>query len=174
MSYILAMATFTTTLRIQEQMQTDEVEQQKTKLQQKKNRLAMEEIRLKLKERKMRTRHLIEVGGIVTKAGLDYLNTNTLYGALLSLSDQLDHDPAIIDQWTQVGRDKFEQEQQKYTPVIIKFSSQIEQELRTQLREYGLRFNRFRQEWYGNVENFEQLQNRMEGIEYDLQIIDNI
>jgi hypothetical protein len=168
------MATFTTTLRIQEQMQTDEVEQQKTKLQQKKNRLAMEEIRLKLKERKMRTRHLIEVGGLVTKAGLDYLNTNTLYGALISLSEQLDNDPAIIDQWTEIGRNKFEQEQQKYTPVIIKFDAQPEQELRSQLRQYGLRFNRFRQEWYGNVENFDQLQQQLGGIEHDLQIIDNI
>ena len=61
------------------------VEQQKLKLEQKKNRLVAEEIKLKLKERKMRTRHLIEVGGLVAKAGLDYLPVNTLYGALLTM-----------------------------------------------------------------------------------------
>ncbi len=38
------------------------VKEQKVKLEQKKNRLIIEETRLKLKERKMRTRHLIEVG----------------------------------------------------------------------------------------------------------------
>ena len=48
------------------------VVEQKVRLEQKKNRLIAEETRLKLKERKMRTRHLIEVGGLVTKAGLDY------------------------------------------------------------------------------------------------------
>ena len=43
------------------------VVEQKVRLEQKKNRLLAEETRLKLKERKMRTRHLIEVGGLVTK-----------------------------------------------------------------------------------------------------------
>jgi hypothetical protein len=33
----------------------------------------------------MRTRHLIEIGGLVVKAGLDHLPANTLYGALISL-----------------------------------------------------------------------------------------
>ena len=56
------------------------VDEQKKKLEQKKNRLAVEETRLKLKERKMRTRHLIEVGGLVVRAKIDNLPTNTLYG----------------------------------------------------------------------------------------------
>ena len=56
------------------------VEEQKIKLEQKKNRLAAEEMRLKLKERKARTRHLIELGGLVVKANIHYLPTNTIYG----------------------------------------------------------------------------------------------
>jgi len=40
-----------------------DIEEQKVKLEQKKNRLIAEETRLRLKEQKMRTRHLIEIGG---------------------------------------------------------------------------------------------------------------
>jgi hypothetical protein len=61
------------------------LDEQKIKLEQKKARMQLEETRLKLKERKMRTRSLIEKGGLVTKAGLDHLPNNALYGALLSL-----------------------------------------------------------------------------------------
>ncbi|KJV73137.1 conjugal transfer TraD family protein [Orientia tsutsugamushi str. UT76] len=42
--------------------------QQKITLQQKKARLIMDEVNLKIKERKMRTRRLIEMGGLVAKA----------------------------------------------------------------------------------------------------------
>jgi hypothetical protein len=66
------------------------VVEQKIKLEQKKNRLIAEETRLKLKERKMRTRHLIETGGLIVKAELDYLPINTLYGALLSIATSLE------------------------------------------------------------------------------------
>jgi hypothetical protein len=58
------------------------VSEQKIKLEQKKNRLMIEETRLKLKERKMRTRHLIEMGGLLIKANLDHLQINTLYAAI--------------------------------------------------------------------------------------------
>ena len=87
------------------------VNDQKVKLEQKKNRLIAEETRLKLKERKMRTRHLIEVGGLVTKAGLDHLPTNTLYGALLSIGESLETNVAIKEQWTKIGKTKLEEEQ---------------------------------------------------------------
>ena len=65
------------------------VEEQKKRLEQKKHRLSIEETKLKLKERKARTRHLIENGGLITKAGLDHLPSNALYGALLSLKKQI-------------------------------------------------------------------------------------
>ena len=80
------------------------VTEQKVKLEQKKNRLAAEETRLNLKERKMRTRHLIEIGGLVVKAELDHLPTNTLYGALLSLKNTLAENDAILKQWSNSGK----------------------------------------------------------------------
>ncbi len=54
---------------------------------QQKARLAEQEAKLKTAERKFRTRRLVEVGSLVDKTGLLDLESNTLYGALLSLRD---------------------------------------------------------------------------------------
>jgi hypothetical protein len=106
------------------------VNDQKVRLEQKKNRLIAEETRLKLKERKMRTRYLIEVGGLVTKARLDYLPTNTLYGALLSVAESLESNSAIRDEWTGIGKTKLDQEQTNKHAVILKFEQEPSSEIR--------------------------------------------
>jgi hypothetical protein len=66
-------------------MAIEDVAAQKIRLDQKKARVAMEETKLKLKERKMRTKDLIQQGGLITKAGLDHLPTNAQIGGLLSI-----------------------------------------------------------------------------------------
>src|ERR1700710_2977226 len=69
---------------------------------QQKPRLAEAETKLKLDERKQRTRRLVEAGALVEKTGLLELDTNALYGALLSLRDGVD-DKKQVEQWTAVG-----------------------------------------------------------------------
>jgi hypothetical protein len=54
---------------------------------QSKARLAEAEAKLKLDERRQRTRRLIEAGARVEKVALLELDSNVLYGALLSLRD---------------------------------------------------------------------------------------
>lgn len=125
------------------------VKEQKLKLEQKKNRLIAEETRLKLKERKMRTRHLIEVGGLVTKARLDYLPTNTLYGALLSIAASLENNSGIMSEWTKIGKSKLDEEQTNKHAVILKFDQEPSGEIRKSIREHGLKWNKLRLEWYG-------------------------
>ncbi|HJD58868.1 MAG TPA: conjugal transfer protein TraD [Rickettsia endosymbiont of Ceroptres masudai] len=68
----------------------------------------MEEAKLKIQERKIRTRHLIEMGGLVVKAKLDNLPTNSLLGALLSLQHELTSHPNIQNQWAQTGNNAFD------------------------------------------------------------------
>lgn len=66
-------------------------------------------------QRRARTRHLIELGGLVQKAELDELlndDRTVLYGALLHLADQLrgentDHQ---VELWRRRGRRAFEAE----------------------------------------------------------------
>lgn len=96
-----------------------DIEEQKLKLEQNKNRLIAEETRLKLQEQKMRTRHLVEIGGLVVKAGLDHLPTNTLYGALISLNDELKNQDSIRSAWNVKGQTAFNKEKQDKTPVIL-------------------------------------------------------
>lgn len=148
-----------------------ELEQQKIKLEQKKNRLIAEETKLRLKERKMRTRKLIELGGLIAKAKLDHFDTNTLYGALLSLADAAKQNNNMIKVWTDAGRQIFDQEQGLFTPVIIKFKGQPPESVRKKLRLLGLKWHKFRSEWYGNISNLDELKSTIEDFEHDLEII---
>lgn len=148
------------------------MEEQKIKLEQKKNRLAAEEIRLKLKERKMRTRNLIELGGLLVKAELNYLPINALYGALLSLAESLNENPKIKDIWIQKGHDAFNAEKLQKTAVILKFEEQPSTQIRDQIRSSGLFWNKFRAEWYGHVTDMESFKKILENTNHNLEIID--
>jgi len=145
------------------------VAEQKVRLEQKKNRLIAEETRLKLKERKMRTRSLIEQGGLIVKAGLDHLPTNTLYGALLSISLDLETNQGIKDQWTKIGKAKLDQEQANNQAVILKFEQEPINNIRTTLRNHGLKWNKLRQEWYGYCNNINILKNDLGDITYQIE-----
>ena len=65
--------------------------------------------------RRERTRHLIELGGLVQKAGLVDLTDDdraTLYGAMLDLAARARHedDGALLALWKRRGRHAFEAE----------------------------------------------------------------
>ena len=148
------------------------IEEQKKRLEQKKARMQLEETRLKLKERKARTRHLIEIGGLVTKAGLDDLPTNTLYGALLSLSDELKSNDSIRSAWSIKGNSAFNKEKKDTKPVILSFASEPIKEVRDTIRSLGLRFNKFRKEWYGNVKDMGELKTCVSECKHELEVLE--
>jgi len=74
-------------------------------------------------KRRERTRHLIELGGLVVKAGLVDLADDdraTLYGAFLTVADKLrgeDRDHALA-LWKRKGNRAFEAEQAGDSPRI--------------------------------------------------------
>jgi hypothetical protein len=148
------------------------LDEQKIKLEQKKARMQLEETRLKLKEQKMRTRALIEKGGLVTKAGLDHLPTNALYGALLSLKKDLDANENLLAAWVVKGNAAFNAETKNSTPIILKFPEEPNSDIRAFVRSHGLRFNSFRQEWYGNALRLEELKSSLGEIQYNLEEIE--
>jgi hypothetical protein len=148
------------------------IEEQKTKLEQKKARMILEEARLKIKERKMRTRSLIEKGGLITKAGLDHLPSNALYGALISIKKDLDDNENLLSGWIVKGNTAFNAEQKDTTPVILKFPEEPNSDIRAFVRSHGLRFNSFRQEWYGNALRLEELKSSLGEIQYNLEEIE--
>ena len=66
-------------------------------------------------QRRERTRHLIELGGLVQKAGLVELTTDdraTLLGGLLALADMLSGDGGkdLAEVWRRRGKRAFETE----------------------------------------------------------------
>lgn len=88
--------------------QTNLIDKRK-KLEQRKNRIKQLEASLNIQERKQRTRRLIELGGLVSKAKLENWNANALLGALLSLKEK-EHDPTQMTTWTHKGGKAFSSE----------------------------------------------------------------
>ena len=66
------------------------------------NRLRSQEAVLNVQLRKKRTRRLIELGGLVSKAQLENWNANTLLGALLFLKER-EADVQLLEEWTYRG-----------------------------------------------------------------------
>ncbi|HUX80678.1 MAG TPA: conjugal transfer protein TraD [Alphaproteobacteria bacterium] len=81
--------------------QTSLIEKRK-KLEQRKNRLKQLEASLTIQERKNRTRRLIELGGLISKAQLESWNANALLGGLLFLKEK-ESDAQQMDNWIHKG-----------------------------------------------------------------------
>jgi len=119
---------------------------------QQKARLAEQEAKLKTAERKQRTRRLIEAGGLVDKAGLLELDSNALYGALLSLRDGVS-DKDQVSKWTARGGRAFDREarlrDEGKEPIVLTFAAALDRDTTTALRGAGFRFNTVLQHWEG-------------------------
>jgi hypothetical protein len=148
------------------------IEEQKQKLEQKKARMVLEEAKLKIKEEKMRTKSLIEKGSLITKADLDYLASNALYGGLLFLKKQIEADENIISKWIVEGNKQINKEKKNTNAVILKFPEEPAKVIRDTIRKLGMRFNSFRKEWYGRVSDIGKLKSNIKDVEHDITIIE--
>jgi hypothetical protein len=119
---------------------------------QQKARLAEAEAKLKLDERKQRTRRLVEAGALVDKVGLLELDSNALYGALLSLRDGAD-DKAQVEKWTALGGRTFAREakarDEGKEAVLLTFTAPLSKDATTDLRKAGFRYSKVMQHWEG-------------------------
>ena len=119
---------------------------------QQKARLAEQEAKLKGAERKARTRRLIEVGGLIDKAGLLELEPNTLYGALLSLRDGAG-DKDQVSKWTALGGRAFARDarlrDEGKEAVVLTFPAALSKDVTAALRLAGFRFSKVMQHWEG-------------------------
>jgi hypothetical protein len=127
------------------------LERKKQTLELKKNKLKQLESHVKTMERKTRTRRLIELGGLVVKANLEDLESNTLLGGLLHLK-QLVTDLRVKEEFAYQGGVAFATENQNKSPVIVKFDEKPDEETRAKMRELGFKWNAIRGEWQGYVD----------------------
>jgi hypothetical protein len=73
------------------------------------------------RERRRRTRHLIELGGLIVKAGIADLTGDdraTIYGALIWMADKLRSDQGehAREVWTAKGKQAFEADREGSAP----------------------------------------------------------
>jgi hypothetical protein len=119
---------------------------------QQKARLSEQEAKLKDAGRKVRTRRLIEAGGLIEKTGLLDLEPNALYGALLSLRDGAS-DKDQVSKWTALGGRSFAREasarDEGKEPVVLTFPNPLPKEATAPLRAAGFHFNKVLQHWEG-------------------------
>jgi hypothetical protein len=119
-----------------------------------KARLAEQEAKLKDAERRVRTRRLIQAGGLVDKAGLLDLDSNALYGALLSLRDGVG-DSQQVGRWAALGGRAFAREahleDEGKEAIVLAFPAALAREATTTLRAAGFRFNKLLQHWEGRA-----------------------
>ena len=116
-----------------------------------KARAEQEAARLKLMQRKERTRHLIEVGGLAVKAGIDELPPAALYDRFLSIAAEAS-DKKTVAGWERAGSRHFQAEEDTRVVAVAKFPGKIEPELAASLRSVGFRWNRYLKQWEGKVE----------------------
>lgn len=119
---------------------------------QQKAKLAETEAKLKEAERKHRTRRLVEAGALADKAGLLELDSNALYGALLSLRDGAD-DKDQVGKWAALGGRTFLREvrarDEGKEAVLLVFTTPLAKDATTALRKAGFRYSRVMQHWEG-------------------------
>ena len=148
----------------------NELEKKKESLKLKKSRIEHRERLLKLKERKNRTRILIEVGGVASKAGIDHLNTNTLLGAFLEIKEK-EQEEGLLKRWTKKGAEALDRDKKKNgEALIVTFNEEPEKKIKTQIRQEGLRWNRFRKEWQGFAKRA-TLEKLLKGTEHQIQAL---
>lgn len=124
------------------------LERKKQTLEVKKSKLKQLESHVKTMERKTRTRRLIELGGLVAKAGLEDLESNALLGGLLNLKESVSN-LKIKEKFAHHGGKVFAKKNSGKSPVIVKFDEKPNEETRVKMRELGLKWNAIRGEWQG-------------------------
>ncbi|KJV50876.1 putative conjugative transfer protein TraD [Orientia tsutsugamushi str. Kato PP] len=90
---------------------------------------------------------------------------------LLSLKETLTQHPNVQDHWTTIGKDIFDKEQQNKAAVILKFTSEPDENTKRHIRLHGLKWNSFRQEWCGHVKDIEALKNGLLNVQYKLELV---
>jgi hypothetical protein len=119
---------------------------------QQKARLAEEEAKLRDAERKARNRRLFEAGSLVEKAGLLSLESNALYGALLSLKEGASGKEQV-EQWAAIGGRSFAREarlrDEGKEPIILTFPAPLSKDVTAALRAAGFRFSTVLKHWEG-------------------------
>lgn len=123
---------------------------QLARIAQRKAKAEQDEARLKERQRAERTRQLIELGGLVARAGIDALPPSALYACFLRIAEDA-RDAGKVTAWEREGARHFATEIDAREIAIARFPGKVEINLAASLRTLGFRWNRLLGQWEGNV-----------------------
>ena len=143
--------------------------QRKAELERQKIAIMGKEKALKETMRRERTKKLIEMGGLIAKAGIDSLDINALYGAFLSLKEKMNK-TETLQHWSQKGASAFNRggNSGEGVPLVVQFTQKPSEEARSAIRALGLKWNAIRQEWHG-IANLEDV--RLVAVQYNGNVV---
>ena len=146
--------------------------EEKKKLEQKKARLQAQEMILKNKEKKRRDYNYMEIGKLSGKAEIDHLNFHTLFGAFLHLKNMMFRNPDVLDIWEKKGKEIIDAELKQKQGVILVMKEETDTEMKKALRNQGLKWNTFRREWFGLVDDIDALKKLLGAKQYTIKPVD--
>jgi hypothetical protein len=150
-------------------MKTEEIIERKEKLALKKAVLEKREKLLREKERKIRLRKLIRLGDLVSKAKIDSLSENALFGAFLELQENSQNAP-ILNKWEIRGAKAFEADERSNPQQLVISFKEESPDAKILLKEKQFKRNSFRKEWYGYGKK-EELEELLKGYNVTIEVI---
>ncbi len=130
------------------------------KIEEKKNSLEIKQRLLKEKEKKknekLKKKKYQELGKIADKTGILELDEDLLFGAFIEIK-KLSEYPKKLDEWKTSFKNLNKSiDETVDSPISVKFHDSIGISEKTKMKELGMRYNKFRNEFYGygEVERF--------------------
>ena len=152
-------------------MKTEQIEKEKQKLRNQAQLLYQKQVELRLKEKKLKEKHLYDMGRGAKKAGVDFLSDEEFLGAMLYLYEMIEKDSDIAKTFRQKGEDFLERENRGKTAVVIEIAYKDYTDNKAIFRKHNFKFNSLRKEFYGYVSDMEVFKKELGECKYKIEII---
>jgi len=123
-----------------------------TQIEEKQRKLKEQEKRLKQLGLMSSNKMMMEVGRLAAKAGITNIDPEVLFGAFLEIYKRKD-DPKSTSLWLEYSKN--EQKKPQGSKIAVTFKKVPDVNIREQLKTTGLKWNKFRGEFYGICERIE-------------------
>jgi hypothetical protein len=125
------------------------------KIAQQKRKAEQLEARLKLIQRKEQSRSTAEIARLVTKAGIDHLSVDALYGCFLQIAEDVAN-PEKLAAWEARGQKALRSNDNDQRVIgIARFATKPPADVIAGLRKLGFRWNKLLGQWEGRI-NFDE------------------
>ena len=127
-------------------MKVEQLTLEREKIDQIKARLERKQKLITSKERKIKLKRVLELGDLIIRAGLENIESEILFGALLDIKDQSTNS-ATIKNWTTRGCEWLKKNQRNR--LIVSIKTEASENVKEVLKTRKFKWNAYRQEWYG-------------------------